>query len=63
MAIVDVVDALLSSRCYKPAWTVEAVKEYMQENAGKQFDPIITQVMLDNFDRILEIREQAPDEE
>lgn len=61
MAIVDVVDALLSKRCYKTQWTVEEVKSYMRENAGKQFDPVITHIMLENFDRILELRNQAPD--
>ncbi|MEC8230264.1 MAG: HD domain-containing phosphohydrolase, partial [Pseudomonadota bacterium] len=61
MAIVDVVDALLSKRCYKTPWTVEEVKSYMRENAGKQFDPVITHIMLENFDRILELRNQAPD--
>ena len=63
MAIVDVVDALLSTRCYKPAWSVDAVKQYLQENAGKQFDPLITHVLLEHFDAVLDIRAQAPDEE
>jgi response regulator RpfG family c-di-GMP phosphodiesterase len=63
MAIVDVVDALLSKRCYKSPWGVEEVKTYIKENAGKQFDPIITQVLLENFDQILALRELAPDED
>jgi HD-GYP domain-containing protein (c-di-GMP phosphodiesterase class II) len=63
MAIVDVVDALLSKRCYKPAWSVDEVKAYLKENAGKQFDPLITHVMLEHFDRILEIRATEPDED
>ena len=63
MAIVDVVDALLSKRCYKPAWSEEEVKAYLQENAGTQFDPIITHVMLEHFDKIQDIRAQAPDED
>lgn len=62
MAIVDVVDALLSKRCYKPAWSEEEVKAYLQENAGTQFDPIIAHVMLEHFDKIQDIRAQAPDE-
>lgn len=63
MAIVDVVDALLSKRCYKPAWSEEEVKDYLRENAGKQFDPLITQIMLEHFDKIQEIRALEPDEE
>ena len=63
MAIVDVVDALLSKRCYKPAWSESQVKAYLEENAGVQFDPIITKILLENFDTILEIRAQQPDED
>lgn len=63
MAIVDVVDALLSKRCYKPAWSEEEVKAYLRENAGKQFDPLITHIMLEHFDKIQEIRALEPDEE
>ena len=63
MAIVDVVDALLSKRCYKPAWSGSQVKAYLEENAGAQFDPLITKILLENFDKILEIRAQQPDEE
>lgn len=63
MAIVDVVDALLSKRCYKPAWSEEQVKAYLKENAGTQFDPIIAHVMLEHFDKIQDIRAQAPDED
>ncbi|WP_394224430.1 DUF3369 domain-containing protein [Alteromonas gracilis] len=62
MSIVDVVDALLSMRCYKPAWSPEEVKTYLKENAGKQFDPRLTEVMLEHFDEILEIRATEPDE-
>ena len=63
MAIVDVVDALLSKRCYKPAWSEEEVKAFLRENAGKQFDPLITHIMLEHFDKIQEIRALEPDEE
>ncbi|BFT29951.1 DUF3369 domain-containing protein [Alteromonas sp. D210916BOD_24] len=63
MAIIDVVDALLSKRCYKPAWSVEEVIAYLKDNAGKQFDPLITHVLLEHFDEILEIRAQEPDED
>ena len=63
MAIVDVVDALLSTRCYKPAWSAEQVIDYLKENAGTQFDPLITHVLIEHFDKVLEIRALEPDEE
>ena len=63
MAIVDVVDALLSTRCYKPAWSAEQVIDYLKENAGTQFAPLITHVLIEHFDKVLEIRALEPDEE
>jgi PAS domain S-box-containing protein len=38
-AIVDVWDALLSDRPYRPAWTEAAALKYLKDQAGKQFDP------------------------
>jgi PAS domain S-box-containing protein len=46
-AIVDVWDALLSDRPYRPAWTAEAVRKYLLDQAGKQFDPDLVKVFLD----------------
>ncbi len=46
-AIVDVWDALLSDRPYRPAWTAEAVRKYLLDQAGKQFDPHLVKVFLD----------------
>lgn len=37
--IVDVWDALLSDRPYRPAWTQEAVMKFLKSQSGKQFDP------------------------
>jgi HD-GYP domain-containing protein (c-di-GMP phosphodiesterase class II) len=37
-AIVDVWDALISDRPYRPAWTEEAALSYIHENAGILFD-------------------------
>ncbi|MHC1782669.1 MAG: PAS domain S-box protein [Anaerolineaceae bacterium] len=40
-AIVDVWDALLSDRPYRPAWTEDAALKYLKDQAGKQFDPVL----------------------
>ena len=45
-SIVDVWDALLSKRPYRAAWTQERVIGYLQENAGRQFDPDLIEVFL-----------------
>jgi PAS domain S-box-containing protein len=38
-AIVDVWDALSSDRPYRPAWSRDKVFDYLNEQAGKHFDP------------------------
>lgn len=45
-AVVDVHDALLSPRPYRPAWTEEAVRTYLQEQSGKLFDPAVVEAFL-----------------
>jgi putative nucleotidyltransferase with HDIG domain len=45
-AVVDQWDALTSDRPYRNAWTRENVIAYIQENAGKIYDPEIVNVFL-----------------
>ncbi|MCL1144325.1 DUF3369 domain-containing protein [Shewanella gaetbuli] len=61
MAIVDVIDALLSKRSYKPAWPAEKVIEYVLEQSGKQFDPNICEASLALMERFVAIQTEMPD--
>jgi len=45
-AVVDVWDALCSDRPYRKAWPEEKARPYLQEQAGKHFDPHIVEVFL-----------------
>ncbi len=45
-AIVDVWDALLSDRPYRPAWSQERVIAHIESLAGTHFDPTIVPVFL-----------------
>jgi HD-GYP domain-containing protein (c-di-GMP phosphodiesterase class II) len=45
-AVVDVWDALRSDRPYRDAWDDDTVREYLQEQAGKQFDPEVAKAIL-----------------
>ncbi|MCE1255122.1 MAG: HD domain-containing protein, partial [Anaerolineae bacterium] len=38
-AVVDVWDALISDRPYRPGWKAEDIKKYILENSGVLFDP------------------------
>jgi len=48
-AIVDVWDALISERPYKPAWSVAKAVEYIQSQNNIHFDPKIVEVFLENI--------------
>ncbi|RME12466.1 MAG: GAF domain-containing protein, partial [Ardenticatenia bacterium] len=45
-AVVDVWDALLSDRPYRKGWPPEKVYAFIQEQAGKHFDPKVVDVFL-----------------
>lgn len=47
-AVADVYDALASDRCYKKAWDHNRIIELFKEERGNHFDPILTDVFLDN---------------
>lgn len=60
-AIADVFDALDSSRVYKKAWVMNDILNYFIEEKGKHFDPKLVDILFENLDRFLEIREKYSD--
>lgn len=60
-AIADVFDALGSYRCYKEAWKDEKIIELFKNEKGKQFDPKLVDIFLDNIDKFIEIRNKYKD--
>ena len=61
VALADVYDALSCRRCYKEAWNENEVLENIREEAGKQFDPELVEVFLENIDTIRQIEKLYPD--
>lgn len=49
VAIADVFDALLSRRPYKEPWTLDQTTTHLRREAGRHFDPRLTQVFLDDL--------------
>ncbi|TAN39033.1 MAG: PAS domain S-box protein [Nitrospirae bacterium] len=49
-AVVDVWDALSSSRPYRQGWPVEKVREYIVSLSGIEFDPAVVEVFLKVLD-------------
>ncbi len=59
VALADVFDALTHKRCYKEAWRIETVIEYIKGHRGTQFDPELVDIMLDHlaeFERIVQMK-------
>lgn len=62
-AISDVFDALTTIRPYKQAWSLEQALDHIQQGSGKQFDPTLVQLFIENLDKILAIKSEYQDEE
>ncbi|WP_461208691.1 HD domain-containing phosphohydrolase [Desulfocurvus sp. DL9XJH121] len=60
--IADVFDALTQKRIYKEAWPMERVTGYIREQKGKKFDPQLVDLLLDNLDEVIAIKDRYPDE-
>ena len=58
VAIVDVCDALLSERCYKPAWSPAQTLAYLLRQRGTAFDPDLLQLFVADYAGMLELREE-----
>ena len=58
VALADVFDALANARPYKAAWPLEKTLEWLQEQSGKQFDPALVTLFMQNLDAIQAIQHQ-----
>ncbi|MCM0081028.1 HD domain-containing protein [Geomonas sp. Red32] len=61
VAIADVYDALSSRRSYKESWGESEVVSTIAEEAGKQFDPGLVELFLENLDSLQQIKKIYPD--
>lgn len=61
VALVDVFDALTSERPYKKAWPIEEALEFIRQQSGSHFDPMLVDVFMDCLPEILHIRDRWAD--
>jgi len=61
-AIADVFDAINNNRTYRPAMPLEKTLEYIRNQRGLHFDPVIVDLFLENIDDILVIKERFKDD-
>lgn len=59
--VVDVFDALMSKRPYKPAMPLDQVLEIMLKDRGSFFDPALFDLFIIHVDRFVAIRERLTD--
>jgi putative nucleotidyltransferase with HDIG domain len=51
-SVVDIWDALISPRVYKPAWPEADVLDYLRKVAGSQLDPRLVALFIEHYDDI-----------
>lgn len=60
--LVDVFDALTTERPYKKAWSLDSAIEWIQGEAGKQFDPELVDLFFSDLKPIRDILNRYRDE-
>ncbi len=58
VALADVFDALSTKRVYKDAWPMDKVLEFLKEQKDKHFDPQLVDLLLENLEEFLAIKER-----
>jgi response regulator RpfG family c-di-GMP phosphodiesterase len=61
VAVADVFDALATDRPYKQAWALEDILTHFKKERGKQFDPALIDVFLENLHGFLQIKKRYED--
>jgi len=61
VAVADVFDALTHVRCYKPAWQLPQVLDYIRASSGTHLDPVVVEALLANLDDVLRLNTRFPD--
>jgi response regulator RpfG family c-di-GMP phosphodiesterase len=57
-ALADVVDALGNKRSYKDSWSLDRILEFIEEQRGKHFDPLVVDAFLNRLDQYRAICER-----
>ncbi len=61
VSVADVYDALLSDRPYRQAWDAKDAQDYLQKQAGTQFDPICVEAFFERLENITSIHKTFSD--
>ncbi|MGF1696430.1 DUF3369 domain-containing protein [Vibrio kyushuensis] len=61
VALADVFDALGAWRSYKEPWPDDEIMQELIAQKGKHFEPELVDLMIDNWDDFIQIRNDLPD--
>lgn len=61
-ALADVFDSLIHRRVYKDAWALDRVLDYMRDERGRHFDPVLVDIFLNNIEAVMAINVRYPDQ-
>nr|WP_315464586.1 HD domain-containing phosphohydrolase [uncultured Rhodoferax sp.] len=59
-AIADVLDSLVCSSSYRPAWELDTALDYLRQHAGTHFDPALVDVLLAHQADVKKIYQPLP---
>lgn len=62
VAVVDVFDALTSTRPYKVAWSFDEAVNYIKGSSGTHMDPRVVDAFIENLDRVRVIHTELSDD-
>lgn len=61
VAVADTLDALMTVRPYKEAWSREEALAYLKEHSGSHFDPDCVTALFEREEQVLKVYEELPD--
>lgn len=61
VALVDVLDVLVSKRSYKEAWSWDEALAHIQTESGRHFDPALVDLLLAHQTEVRDIYQRFPD--
>lgn len=60
VGFADFFDGVSFDRCYGKAWDIDTIKDWVNEQSGKKFDPKIVEAVNQLWDQFLDVQKQYP---
>ncbi len=60
-SLADVFDSLSHARIYKSKWEMDAIIQFIKDQKGRRFDPLLVDIFLNHLDEFIAINNAYPD--